>query len=180
MVTIITINYKLPDPSASQENQPPPAFQATPGNRIRVSSGVMAGAIISRGADPVYPPEAKSAGIQGSVVLQAVISKTGDVTTLDPISGPEELRASAMEAVRQWTYRPFLLNGEPQEVSTTITVNFSPQLEDSTLPPPFPQTHLVAHPLQLHRNGWVALVLVTAQASSTGRRGPSPLASITT
>ena len=64
---------------------------AAPPNRIRVSSGVMAGAILTR-VDPIYPPDARSSGIQGAVVLRVVISKDGDITDLDPISGPEELR----------------------------------------------------------------------------------------
>ena len=61
----------------------------------------------------------------GAVVLHAIISKTGPIQSLSVLSGPEMLRASALAAVQQWKYRPFLLNGDPTEVETTITVNFS-------------------------------------------------------
>ena len=73
---------------------------------------------------PVYPAEAKAAGVQGAVVLRALISTTGDVENLQVISGPKELQGSAIDAVRQWKYKPYLLNGEPTEVETTITVNY--------------------------------------------------------
>jgi TonB family protein len=74
---------------------------------------------------PKYPPEAKKARIQGKVVLDAVIAKTGLVENLKVVSGPTELQASALDAVRQWTYRPVLLNGAPVEVKTTVTVIYS-------------------------------------------------------
>jgi protein TonB len=90
----------------------------------RISSGVMAGQIVSK-VNPVYPQEAKERGIQGAVVLHVIIGKDGTVQDLAVISGPEQLQASAIEAVRQWVYKPYLLNGEPQEVDTTITVNYS-------------------------------------------------------
>ena len=91
---------------------------------IRISGGVASGQIISKVA-PVYPPEAKEKGIQGTVVLHAIIGKDGTIQQLAVISGPEELQASAMEAVKQWVYKPYLLNGEPVEVETTITVNYA-------------------------------------------------------
>jgi TonB family protein len=90
----------------------------------RVSGGVMAGQLVSR-VDPVYPPDAKSARISGAVVLDAVIGKEGTIENLRVVSGPEELQKSAIDAVRQWVYKPYLLNGEPTEVETTITVNYS-------------------------------------------------------
>ena len=90
----------------------------------RVSAGVMAGSIITR-TQPVYPPIAKAAHVSGSVVLHAVISKTGTIENLEVISGPEMLRANALEAVRSWRYKPYLLNGEPTEVDTQVTVNFT-------------------------------------------------------
>jgi TonB family protein len=89
----------------------------------RVAGGVMAGQLLSH-VDPVYPAEAKEKRIQGAVVLKAVISKEGTVENLQVVSGPEELASSAIDAVRQWTYKPYLLNGEPTEVETTITVNY--------------------------------------------------------
>ena len=84
----------------------------------------MAGQIVSK-VTPVYPVEAKEKGIGGTVVLHAIIDEDGTVKELAVISGPPELVPSAMEAVRQWVYKPFLLNGQPQEVDTTITVNYS-------------------------------------------------------
>lgn len=84
----------------------------------------MAAHIISR-VTPAYPAEAKTARIQGSVVLNAIIGKTGHVEKLTAASGPKELQASAIEAVRQWTYQPILLNGAPVEVKTTITVTYT-------------------------------------------------------
>ena len=90
----------------------------------RISGGVMAGNILTK-VTPVYPQEAKDGHISGSVVLHAIIGKDGTVEQLTAISGPNELRASALDAVKQWVYKPYLLNGEPTEVETTITVNYS-------------------------------------------------------
>ena len=75
--------------------------------------------------EPIYPPDAKAAGIQGSVVLDAVIGKDGIIYSLNLVSGPPELTKSAWEAVKQWTYKPYLLNGDPVAVETTITVTFA-------------------------------------------------------
>jgi TonB family protein len=97
---------------------------AASGEPLRVSAGQMAGNLISR-PDPVYPPIAKAAHVQGAVVLRAVISKTGEVTNYAVASGPEMLRGSAIDAVKQWKYKPYLVNGMPMEVETTITVNFT-------------------------------------------------------
>jgi protein TonB len=74
---------------------------------------------------PLYPPIARSAGVSGRVIVEAIISKTGGIDSLHVVSGPEMLRAAAMDAIRAARYRPFLLNGEPTDVQTTITVNFT-------------------------------------------------------
>lgn len=74
---------------------------------------------------PMYPPLARSARIQGTVVLQAMISKQGTIENLRLLSGHPLLAPAAIEAVRQWRYRPYILNSEPVEVETQITVNFS-------------------------------------------------------
>jgi periplasmic protein TonB len=74
---------------------------------------------------PAYPPLARSARIQGQVVLQAVISKQGAIENLRVLAGHPMLVPAAIEAVRQWRYRPYVLNSEPVEVETQITVNFS-------------------------------------------------------
>ena len=96
---------------------------ATP-QRVRVSSGVQSGLLI-RKVPPTYPPLARQARIQGTVILQAQISKTGDIENLQLISGHPMLAPAAIEAVKQWKYKPYLLNGEPVEVETTVQVNFS-------------------------------------------------------
>ena len=92
--------------------------------RIRVSSGVSTGNLI-RKVTPTYPSIARTAHISGSVVLEAEISKEGDVVNLHVIGGPPLLRQAAIDAVKQWKYRPYLLNGEPVVVDTQVTVIFS-------------------------------------------------------
>src|SRR5882762_7807326 len=96
---------------------------ATP-QRVRVSAGVTNGLLVRR-VQPPYPPLARQARIQGTVVLQAEISKTGDIQNLRLISGHPMLAPAAIEAVKQWKYKPYLLNGEPVEVETTVQVNFT-------------------------------------------------------
>ena len=96
---------------------------ATP-QRVRVLAGVTNGLLVKR-VQPPYPPLARQARIQGSVVLQAEISKTGDIQNLRLISGHPMLAPAAIEAVKQWKYKPYLLNGEPVEVETTVQVNFT-------------------------------------------------------
>src|SRR6204780_5434009 len=96
---------------------------ATP-QRVRVSSGVSTGLLV-RKVTPTYPPLARQARIQGTVVLRAVISKDGSIEGLTLVSGHPMLVQSALEAVRQWKYKPYLLNGEPVEVDTEVLVNFT-------------------------------------------------------
>jgi protein TonB len=96
---------------------------ATP-QRVRVSQGVTQGLLVRR-VQPNYPPLARQARIQGQVMLQAEISKDGSIENLRLISGHPMLAPAAIEAVKQWKYRPYFLNGEPVEVETQITVNFS-------------------------------------------------------
>jgi protein TonB len=91
---------------------------------LKVSSGTVAGMALSQ-PTPVYPPIAKAAHVQGVVVLHAIISKQGTIENLSVISGPPMLTTSAVDAVRRWRYRPYLLNGDPVEVETTINVNFT-------------------------------------------------------
>jgi TonB family protein len=101
-----------------------PAMMADPPKRIHVKAEVMQGNLVSQ-VRPEYPEEAKAARIQGKVVLRAVIDKEGTVDTLAVQEGPKELQQSALDAVRQWKYKPFLLNGDPIEVETTINVIYS-------------------------------------------------------
>jgi TonB family protein len=110
-------------------NEPPPSATASttmpaPKGPVRVSGGIAAGSKIG-GENPKYPADARKAHVEGTVALRAIIGKTGAITNLQVISGPEELRQSAMDAVRTWQYKPYLLNGEPTAVETTINVNYS-------------------------------------------------------
>lgn len=105
----------------SPDRQP---MQPNPSSAQRVSSGVMQSLIVSR-PQPVYPAIAKAAHVQGVVVLHAIISKEGMVEKLVVVSGPPMLVQSAVDAVQKWTYQPFLVNGQPVEVETTINVNYT-------------------------------------------------------
>ena len=96
---------------------------ATP-QRVRVSQGVTEGLLMKK-VQPTYPPLARSARIQGQVVLQAVIGKDGTIQNLRAVSGHPMLTPAAIDAVQQWRYKPYFLNGEPVEVDTQITVNFT-------------------------------------------------------
>jgi len=93
-------------------------------HRVRVGGNVVPAKLVSK-IDPEYPEEARSHGIHGDVVLRAVISVQGAVLSPTAISAPDpQLAEAAVKAVRQWRYEPSLLNGEPVETVTTITVNF--------------------------------------------------------
>src|ERR1700689_2547347 len=96
---------------------------ATP-QRVRVSAGVTSGLKVRR-VNPVYPPLARQARIQGQVVLRAQIGKDGSIQNLQLVSGHPMLVQSALDAVKQWKYKPYLLNGEPVEVDTEVLVNFT-------------------------------------------------------
>jgi len=129
VVTTVQLNFSLEanessgvvvEPRASEDSSPP---RIPLPRRIRVSSGVSQ-RLLEKKTAPEYPPDVRDAQIQGRVVLHAVIDKEGNVSTLELISGPSALARAAMEAVRQWKYRPYLLNGQAIEVDTTIQVNF--------------------------------------------------------
>lgn len=92
--------------------------------RVRVSQGVMQGMVISK-VPPTYPSDAKVAKIQGPVVMSVIIGKDGNVQDVRLITGHPLLAPAAIDAVKQWKYRPYLLNGSPVEVDTQITVNFT-------------------------------------------------------
>jgi periplasmic protein TonB len=99
------------------------AAAKTPAERVRISSGVSQGMLIAP-IRPVYPMIAKAAGVEGSVVVEAVISRDGRIESLHVVSGPPMLQNAAMDAIREARYQPYRLNGEPTEVETRITVNF--------------------------------------------------------
>jgi periplasmic protein TonB len=105
-------------------NAAAPPSRPVPPQRIRVGGNVEAGARVNN-ITPEYPAIAKLAHISGAVVLHAVIAKDGTIEQLEYVSGPPMLVKSAMDAVRQWRYKPYLLNGDPVEVETTIDVDFN-------------------------------------------------------
>lgn len=105
-----------PPPLVARPTLPPPP-------RVKVSAGVSQGNLVHQ-VQPAYPPLAITARIQGSVVLAAVIARDGRIENLRVLSGPPMLVKAALDAVSQWRYRPYLLNSEPVEVETQITVNF--------------------------------------------------------
>ncbi|SRR5579871_4060522 len=104
---------------AAQSTAPPPSS----GNKLNVDSKVMRGRLVYKVA-PVYPTEARRAHVEGTVTLQASIGKDGRIHDLTLISGPKELVDSAVGAVQQWRYSPYLKDGEAVEVSTQIQVNY--------------------------------------------------------
>jgi periplasmic protein TonB len=99
------------------------AKPATP-RLVRVSQGVTEGLLLRR-IQPPYPVIAREARIQGAVVLTAIIAKDGTIKNLQLVSGSPMLAPAAIDAVKQWRYKPYLLNGQPVEVETTVTINFS-------------------------------------------------------
>jgi protein TonB len=107
---------------ATPPKPPVPPLPVT--RRIQVSGGVSQGFLIQQ-VRPAYPALAIAARVQGPVILNALISRGGTIENLRVVSGHPMLAQAAIEAVRQWRYRPYLLNGEPVEVETQITVNFT-------------------------------------------------------
>jgi periplasmic protein TonB len=103
---------------SSSAGAPRPVLQ-----RVDISQGVSQGLLIKKIA-PEYPREALTLRIEGTVQLLATISKTGDITDVKVLTGDANLSAAARDAVKRWKYKPYLLNGEPVEIQTPITVNF--------------------------------------------------------
>ena len=115
--TLSAQESKSEAPRAEQQSE-----QQRP-KRVRVSEGV-AKALLIKKAEPEYPQEARDQRIQGAVVLQIEISEAGDLKDARLISGHPLLAPPAIEAVKQWKYKPYLLNGEPVQVETRVTVDF--------------------------------------------------------
>ena len=108
-------------------SQPSPrVVRAAPSGPVRISS-ITATSIAIYKPIPVYPALARAARVEGTVVLEATISKSGSIENLRVVSGPAMLRQAALDAVSQWRYRPYLLNGEPVAVETTVNVVFNLQ-----------------------------------------------------
>src|SRR5271166_5403127 len=97
-----------------------------PQQKVRVSSGVAQGQLVHQ-VQPAYPPQARLAGISGTVVLQAVVSKDGTVQNVKAVRGPPILIQPAVDAVKQWRYKPFAVNGEASEAEVEINLKFAPQ-----------------------------------------------------
>ena len=111
-----------PDNPFNGRGTHPDVRPATPAAQ-HVSSGVMQGMLIYK-VIPTYPAIAQATRSSGTVVLQATISRTGAIENLRVVEGPAMLRQAALDAVKQWRYRPYMLNGQPVEVETTVDVNF--------------------------------------------------------
>jgi TonB family protein len=116
-------NASLPE-RASDAQVSASTAGSSDGGRVAVPAAAMEENLISSRV-PVYPAEAKANHVGGRVVMQATINRDGSVGHLHVLSGEPELRRAAMEAVSSWQYRPYLVNGQPVEVSTTISVDFS-------------------------------------------------------
>jgi periplasmic protein TonB len=101
-----------------------PTSAAQPAATIKLSQGIAQGLLMKR-VPPIYPAAARQARIQGAVELQATIGKDGNITNLKQSSGDKILGHAAIDAVKQWKYRPYLLDGQPVEIQTQVTVNFT-------------------------------------------------------
>ncbi len=118
----------LPPGINSAASARPRVTVGTPGAKpssklLNVSSGVSAGNLLAP-IRPEYPSIAKAVHVEGTVVIDAIISRAGSIESAHVLSGPPMLQTAALAAIRQARYRPFLLNGQPTEVQTTITINF--------------------------------------------------------
>src|SRR5262249_3857594 len=124
--TVAVINFALQLAIGTTTPQQTPDNPAAPGSptRVRIGGNVLAANLLNP-VDPVSPDNAKEARIQGVVVLEAEINKMGEVTNLKVITGHPFLIQSAIDAVKQWTYKPVMLNGEPVDVVSTMTINFT-------------------------------------------------------
>jgi protein TonB len=119
-------------PAGMDMNGSSPVFSTGNGPKVKVeapkkvtiSNGIAVGLLVQKTA-PIYPPIAKSARVQGTVVIQATISKNGTIENSHAVSGPTMLRQAALDAVKSWRFRPYLLDGEPVEVDTTVNVVFN-------------------------------------------------------
>ena len=101
-----------------------PKVKAEAPKKVNISAGVAVGLLMQKTA-PVYPPIAKAARVSGTVVVQATISTSGQIQNPRAVSGPTMLRQAAVDAVRTWRYRPYMLDGQPVEVETSVNVIFA-------------------------------------------------------
>ena len=108
------------------DTSPPPESGVSISGPVTLASGLMTSRLVHK-VVPVYPSSAISKQVEGKVVLRALIGKKGRIRGLTVISGPREFFASALGAVQQWRYRPYLANGSPVEVTTDIELNYQLQ-----------------------------------------------------
>jgi protein TonB len=101
-----------------------PRVKVAAPSKVSISAGVAGGLLLQK-TSPVYPQIAREARVSGTVVIQATISKTGVIENLRAVSGPTMLRQSALDAVKTWRYKPYMLDGDPVDVETTVSVTFS-------------------------------------------------------
>lgn len=120
-----TAGSVLVAPAQTAQADPGAGTQLKAVQRVRVSQGVTEKMVLSR-VQPTYPPEAKAAGAQGSVVLAVIVGKDGTVQNLHVITSASPLlNQAAIDAVKRWKYKPYILNGNPVEVDTQVTVTFT-------------------------------------------------------
>jgi protein TonB len=101
-----------------QSKAPTPVLQV-----LHVSQGVSRGLLV-KNVPPKYPASAMQMRVEGAVELSATVSKEGNISAIKVLSGDPQLARAAADAVKQWKYKPYLLNGEPVEIQTQVTVNF--------------------------------------------------------
>ena len=120
MIGIAAAGGEAPPPNLgdNENSAPKPVLQT-----LSVSQGVSQGLLLKK-VQPVYPKNALFMRTEGSVELMATISKTGDISHVKVLSGDSQLSRAATDAVKQWKYKPYLLNGEPVEIQTQVTINF--------------------------------------------------------
>jgi len=125
--TIVRVSFKMADgpeidaPRRLQQSSAPP--EGIP-QLVRVAAGIMQG-LLEHKVDPEYPADAKEKHVEGTVVLNVDIDDEGNVARVELMSGHPQLAPAAMDAVLQWRYRPFVLNGEAVAVETTVEVKFA-------------------------------------------------------
>ena len=119
-----------PEELLGQTSQPPVVVAQKPisttgsGKVVAVPAAEMEGNLIAKVLPTEYPAAAQDKGIAGSVTMAALVGTDGLVKTVSVVSGPEELRASALAAARQWKFQPYVLHGETHEVTTTLVIKF--------------------------------------------------------
>jgi TonB family protein len=116
-------------PSEERTDSPPQAATSGSGDEnggvVHVTKDKLTGGGLIRKVAPVYPEKARKKGIAGNVKLLVTIATDGQIHDVQPVSGPKELISAAIDAVKQWRYNPFLMDGKPVEVRTDINVNFA-------------------------------------------------------